>query len=97
MEPSTHPPVLEVRGLSKAFPGTLALERVGLSVRAHEVHALIGENGAGKSTLMRILAGALAADEGELLMDGQPVKLRSLKRAFDPAGVFNPGRMYAGI
>ena len=77
MDPFARPPVLEVRGLSKAFPGTLALQDVGLSVRAHEVHALIGENGAGKSTLMRILAGALAADAGELLMDGRPVTLRS--------------------
>jgi ribose transport system ATP-binding protein len=72
-----RPPVLEVRGLSKTFPGTVALDRVGLTVRAHEVHALIGENGAGKSTLMRILAGALAADAGEVLMDGAPVRLRS--------------------
>ena len=77
MQTSTRPPVLEVRGLSKAFPGVVALDRVGLTVRAHEVHALIGENGAGKSTLMRILSGALPADSGEILLDGKAVHLRS--------------------
>jgi ribose transport system ATP-binding protein len=77
--PSTTapPPLLEVRGLCKKFPGVVALDHVEFSVYPHEVHALSGENGAGKSTLMKILGGALAADAGEILVEGQPVKLRT--------------------
>ncbi|MFL5335631.1 MAG: sugar ABC transporter ATP-binding protein [Geminicoccaceae bacterium] len=63
-------PRLEVRGVSKAFPGVRALDRVGLIVQAGEIHALLGENGAGKSTLGKIVAGVYAADEGEILLDG---------------------------
>lgn len=71
MEPQQ--PVLEVRGISRRFPGVLALDHVDLSVRAGEVHALLGENGAGKSTLIKILGGAVRKDAGEILLDGQPV------------------------
>jgi ribose transport system ATP-binding protein len=63
-------PVLEVRGLTKRFTGTLALDHVELTVRRGEIHALIGENGAGKSTLIKLLAGLFPADEGEILLDG---------------------------
>lgn len=70
-------PVLEMRGVSKRFPGVKALDNVNLSVYAGEVHALMGENGAGKSTLMKILAGAYSADEGEILLNGQRVTIRS--------------------
>jgi ribose transport system ATP-binding protein len=66
-------PLLEARGIRKKFPGVQALDGVSLSVHAGEVLALIGENGAGKSTLMKTLAGIHAPDEGELLLEGQPV------------------------
>ena len=77
MPATTTVPLLEVRGLCKQFPGVVALDRVEFRAYPHEVHALIGENGAGKSTLMKILAGALAADAGEILIEGRPVKLRT--------------------
>jgi ribose transport system ATP-binding protein len=67
--------VLEMRNISKSFPGVQALENVNFSVRRGEVHALLGENGAGKSTLMKILAGAYQLDSGEVLLDGQLVAI----------------------
>ncbi|MBI3817491.1 MAG: sugar ABC transporter ATP-binding protein [Planctomycetes bacterium] len=63
--------VLEVRGISKGFPGVRALDSVTFDVRAGEVHALVGENGAGKSTLLKILSGALEADAGEVWLEGR--------------------------
>lgn len=66
--------ILEVRNLSKSFPGVKALDRVSFSLRKGEVHAIVGENGAGKSTLMKILSGVYQADEGEILYHGAPVK-----------------------
>ena len=62
-------------GVSKAFPGVRALDRVDFQVQAGEVHALMGENGAGKSTLIKILTGALQRDEGEIRLDGRPVHI----------------------
>ena len=67
--------ILEMRGISKTFPGVKALSNVQLSVAAGEVHALMGENGAGKSTLMKILSGAYQADPGgEIRVAGMPMK-----------------------
>jgi len=62
--------VLEVEGLTKAFPGVVALDAVDLDIRAGEVHVLLGENGAGKSTLIKILAGALRPDSGAIKVNG---------------------------
>ena len=69
----SKPPILQMKGISKRFPGVQALDRVDLEVYSGEVHALVGENGAGKSTLMKILAGIYSKDEGHILLDGQEV------------------------
>lgn len=74
-------PLLEMRGIGKRFPGVRALDDVSITVQAGEVLALVGENGAGKSTLMKILAGALRADSGEILLDGRPVRIESPRDA----------------
>ncbi|MCP1615419.1 ribose transport system ATP-binding protein [Azospirillum lipoferum] len=72
----SSPPVLEMRGISKTFPGVKALDSVSLTVRQGEILALMGENGAGKSTLMKVLSGAYLADPGgQMLMHGQPVSV----------------------
>ena len=70
------PPLLELRGISKTFPGVKALQDVRLRANASRVHALMGENGAGKSTLMKILSGAYMPDAGaQILIDGQRVNI----------------------
>jgi ribose transport system ATP-binding protein len=68
--------LLEMKGIGKSFPGVKALQGVSLSVREGQVHALLGENGAGKSTLIRILSGACACDEGEIIFEGRPAHIR---------------------
>lgn len=78
--------LLEVRGLSKSFPGVKALDDVSLHLRAGEVLAVIGENGAGKSSLMKILAGVQTADTGQILLHGAEVRFESTRAALD-AGV----------
>ena len=67
------PSLLEAVGISKRFPGTLALDDVQLELQPGEIHAVMGENGAGKSTLMKILAGVIAPDTGEIRLDGNPI------------------------
>ncbi|MDP2016041.1 sugar ABC transporter ATP-binding protein [Hydrogenophaga sp.] len=83
-------PVLELRGITKRFPGVLALDQVSLQLFPGEVHMLMGENGAGKSTLMKVLCGAYTADEGEILSEGQPVAVRNAAdaRALGVAVIF---------
>jgi len=73
----TQGPLLEVRGVEKRYGGVRALRGVSLTIRAGEVHALVGENGAGKSTLTKIMSGAVAPDDGEVLFAGAPVRLDS--------------------
>jgi simple sugar transport system ATP-binding protein len=68
-------PRLELRNVSKRFPGVLANDRVGFAVAPGEVHALLGENGAGKSTLVKIIYGVLRADVGDVLWEGRPVSI----------------------
>jgi simple sugar transport system ATP-binding protein len=68
---------VEMRNITKRFPGVLANDRVSFDVNAGEVHSLLGENGAGKSTLMRVLYGLYRPDEGEILINGKPVVLKS--------------------
>ena len=78
--------VLEMRHITKRFPGIVANDDVELDLREGEVHALLGENGAGKSTLMNILYGLYHPDEGEILIKGKPVRLGSPRAAID-AGI----------
>ena len=79
-------PLLEMRAISKRFPGVLALDRVGITLHPGEVLGLVGENGAGKSTLMKVLAGVWQPDEGDMVLDGAPFAPRRPRDALD-AGV----------
>ena len=78
-----QPALLEMRGISKSFPGVKALDRVSLTVRPGTVHALMGENGAGKSTLMKCLFGIYRRDEGAVTLDGREVEFKSSKEALE--------------
>ena len=72
---------VEMRGITKQFPGVLANDQVDLAVHAGEIHALVGENGAGKSTLMNVLYGLVHADSGEILIDGKPAHIGGARDA----------------
>lgn len=74
---------LELRGITKRYPGVVATDDVSLTVRTGEIHAIVGENGAGKSTLMGVLYGLVAPDEGEILLRGEPVRFRSALDAIE--------------
>jgi ABC-type uncharacterized transport system ATPase subunit len=79
------PPRLQMRGITKRYPGVVANDRIDLDVRPGEIHALLGENGAGKTTLMNVLYGLARPDEGEILIDGSPVQIA------DPADAISRG------
>jgi len=79
------PPVLELRGITKAFPGVLANDRIDLTLEQGEIHALLGENGAGKTTLMNILYGLYTPDAGQIMLNGREVQIQ------DPADAIAQG------
>ncbi len=76
-------PVLELRQITKRFPGVLANDRIDFDLRAGEVHALLGENGAGKSTLMNVLYGLYHPDAGEILVNGKQITIDSPRAAIE--------------
>ncbi len=82
--PQNQPPMIALRGITKAFPFVLANDHIDLDIFNAEIHALLGENGAGKSTLMKILFGFYRADAGEILMewktDRHPLAARRTRR-----------------
>jgi ribose transport system ATP-binding protein len=73
--------LLEMRGIVKRYPGVVAVDGAQLTLKPGEVHCLVGENGAGKSTLMKILAGAVQPDEGEIRLEGEPIRIDSPQHA----------------
>jgi ribose transport system ATP-binding protein len=82
IETTGEPPAfVEMRGITKRFPGVVALADLSIGIRAGEVHGLIGQNGAGKSTLINILAGIYPADAGDITLDGRSVTIRDARQA----------------
>jgi ribose transport system ATP-binding protein len=75
-------PVLELKNISKSFPGVRALDEVSLTLYPGDIHALLGENGAGKSTLVKIITGVYTADSGEYLIEGKPAAISRPREAF---------------
>ncbi|RBL67347.1 sugar ABC transporter ATP-binding protein, partial [Pseudomonas sp. MWU13-2625] len=82
----THPPVVEMIGIDKSFPGVSALQRVSFRLFPGEIHALMGQNGAGKSTLINVLTGVHAHDAGEIRVGGEPVRFAA-PRGAEAAGI----------
>ncbi len=80
-DPHVSPPLLHIQGLTKIFPGVVALDKVDFTLRHGEVHALLGENGAGKSTLIKTLTGVYPRDGGAIYLEGQPIAPRSVDDA----------------
>ncbi|MDR2476910.1 MAG: sugar ABC transporter ATP-binding protein [Treponema sp.] len=78
--------ILQIKAISKSFPGVIALDTVSINIRSGSVHALMGENGAGKSTLMKCLFGIYDPDSGEILLEGKPVHFENSRQALD-AGI----------
>ena len=89
----TDTPMLEMKGITKRFPGVLANDNVDFDVYAGEVHTLLGENGAGKSTLMKVLYGLYEPDEGEILLNGEPLHITDPTTAIE----HNEARFHTGL
>lgn len=83
---TTRPPLFEMRGIGKSFPGVRALDGVSIDLYPGEIHAVVGENGAGKSTLIKILAGVYTEYEGEMRMAGMPWRFTSVRES-EQAGI----------
>ena len=73
--------VLELKGITKIFPGVKALDHVSFQLKPGEIHALMGENGAGKSTFIKVITGVHKAEEGEMYLDGQKVDFKGPRDA----------------
>ncbi|MBS1888666.1 MAG: ABC transporter ATP-binding protein [Actinobacteria bacterium] len=84
---ATRPPAISARAVTRRFPGVIANDKVSLDVMPGQIHGLLGENGSGKTTLCKMLTGLYRPDEGEILIDGKPVELRSPSDAFE-YGIF---------
>jgi simple sugar transport system ATP-binding protein len=82
-QPASPVPALEMRHITKRYPGVVANDGIDLDLRRGEIHALLGENGAGKTTLMNVLYGLARPDDGEILMDGKPVTITDPSDAID--------------
>ena len=85
-QPPVPETVIEMRGITKRFPGVLANDKVNFDLRRGEIHALLGENGAGKSTLMSVLAGMYRPEAGSIVVNGNPVSFASPRDAIQ-AGI----------
>ena len=86
----TSPLALELKALTKRFPGVLALDNASLAVRRGEIHAVIGQNGAGKSTMINVLSGMLKPDSGEIILSGSrrpSIRRESRSRSVSPPSI----------
>jgi ribose transport system ATP-binding protein len=81
MEAAPSPFALVAEGITKSFPGVLALQDVSIQLKRGSIHALLGENGAGKSTLIKVLTGVHQPDSGEVLIEGSPTRIRDTHHA----------------
>ena len=85
-------PIFQMEHISKRFGATQALENVSMNLYPGEVHALIGENGAGKSTLIKVMTGIHQPDQGEILLDGKPIRVHNSQ----DAQAYGIGAIYQG-
>ena len=92
-------PILQIRHVSKRFDTTQALDDVSLDLYPGEIHALMGENGAGKSTLIKIMTGVYHADEGEMLLDGEPIQVANSvdAQAYGIAAIYQEPMVYPDL
>jgi rhamnose transport system ATP-binding protein len=96
---SQQRPILSIRGVSKRFDATQALDKVSLDLYPGEIHTLLGENGAGKSTLIKIMTGIYQPDEGQMLLDGAPIEIRNSAHAQQHgiAAIYQEPMIFSGL
>src|SRR5512136_2738734 len=95
----TQTPVLQIRNISKRFDTTQALDDISLDLFPGEIHALLGENGAGKSTLIKIMTGVYHPDQGEMLLDGHPIRIGNCvdAQAYGIAAIYQEPMVYPDL
>ena len=88
--------ILELKGITKIFPGVKALDNVHFQLKQGEIHALMGENGAGKSTFIKVITGVHQAEEGEIFINGEKVEIKNPKDAqkLSIAAIYQHGTAY---